>query len=65
MVFSYAMNAKEIIKSHGGPTALARKLGYQTNGVQRCANWMRRGIPAAVRLLRPDLFPPEKNEVAT
>ncbi|MDR2209381.1 MAG: hypothetical protein LBE22_10485 [Azoarcus sp.] len=57
------MNDKEIIRWHGGPTALAEKLGYpKPHGVQRCGNWMRRGIPLAVRVSRPDLFPEQKKE---
>ena len=51
------MDDKELIQRLGGPTVLAQKLGYvQPGGVQRVANWMKRGIPARVRLERPDVF---------
>ncbi|MGC4396018.1 hypothetical protein [Hydrogenophaga sp. T2] len=48
----------ELIKSLGGPTKLAELLGYDkaSGGVQRVQNWTTRGIPAAVKLQRPDLF---------
>ena len=48
----------ELIKSLGGPTKLAELLGYDkaAGGVQRVQNWTTRGIPAAVKLQRPDLF---------
>ena len=48
----------ELIKSLGGPTRLAELLGYDkaAGGVQRVQNWTTRGIPAAVKLQRPDLF---------
>lgn len=48
----------ELIKQLGGPTKLADLLGYDkaSGGVQRVQNWMTRGIPAAVKVQRPDLF---------
>lgn len=53
--------ARTLIQSLGGPTAVAELLGYdkQKGGVQRVANWQGRGIPAEVRLRRPDIFPPD------
>jgi hypothetical protein len=51
------MNDSELIDDLGGPAALAERLGYpKHNGVQRVQNWKVRGIPARVKLDRPDLF---------
>ncbi|MDE4924342.1 hypothetical protein PQH03_06845 [Ralstonia insidiosa] len=49
----------EAIAALGGPAKVARLLGIDaTKGaVQRVHNWTVRGIPAAVKLDRPDLFP--------
>lgn len=48
----------ELIKSLGGPSKLAETLGFDkaAGGAQRVQNWMTRGIPAAVKVQRPDLF---------
>lgn len=48
----------ELIKSLGGPSTLAETLGFDkaAGGAQRVQNWMKRGIPAAVKVQRPDLF---------
>jgi hypothetical protein len=50
----------QIILAFGGPTALAKKLGLVPSGggVQRVHNWLTRGIPAAVKWSRPDVFKP-------
>lgn len=40
----------------GGPARVAELLGLQKHGTQRVHNWTSRGIPAAVKLMRPDLF---------
>lgn len=48
------MTDADIIKHWGGPTKLAALLGYRQP--QRVSNWIRRGIPAQVKLDRPDLF---------
>lgn len=48
---------RAVIDDLGGPTAVARRLGWYPGGVQRVSNWRNRGIPALVRLQRPDLFP--------
>lgn len=71
MVFNVAMNDKELILFHGGPTKLARTLGYpEKGGAQVVHNWMRRGIPAKVKVEHPEMFllnlpqtipPPEKD----
>nr|WP_261547322.1 hypothetical protein [Burkholderia multivorans] len=42
----------------GGPARVAELLGYEKHlgGTQRVCNWLARGIPAAVKVERPDLF---------
>ena len=50
------MDDSELIDSLGGPSRLAAQLGYGVGGVQRVQNWKARGIPARVKLERPDLF---------
>lgn len=51
------MNDRELIEELGGPARVAELLGYDKDGgVQRVCNWLTRGIPAAVKLERPDLF---------
>jgi len=46
-----------LIRDLGGPTKVARMLGYpQLGGVQRVQNWIKRGIPAAVKVAHPDIF---------
>lgn len=47
-----------LIDTLGGPTELARKLGYETGGSQRVQNWKYRGIPEIERLRNPDIFGP-------
>lgn len=47
------MNDKDLIASLGGPTALAKRLGFKT---PRVGNWVARGIPAKVKLDNPDVF---------
>lgn len=51
----------KLIRDLGGPSVVAEKLSYdkRAGGVQRVSNWMRRGIPAEVKLQRPDLFLPQ------
>lgn len=48
-----------LIDAMGGATKVAVLLGLDkaSGGVQRVHNWRSRGIPPAVRLQRPDLFP--------
>ena len=46
-----------LIEQLGGPAKVAELLGLRRDGgVQRVHNWRSRGIPAAVKLSRPDLF---------
>lgn len=52
------MEDAELIRAYGGPSRLAELLGYdkERGGVQRVQNWLTRGIPSGVKLMRPDLF---------
>lgn len=47
-----------LIDALGGASKLADLLGYDKThgGVQRIQNWKTRGIPASVKLTRPDIF---------
>lgn len=60
MVFNTAMEHLHpdaaLIERLGGPAQVARMLGFEVHGTQRVFNWMRRGIPPAVKLDRPELF---------
>lgn len=48
-----------LIDALGGPAVVARMLELkQETGVQTVHNWKTRGIPAGVKLKRPDLFLP-------
>lgn len=48
---------RRLIQALGGPTQLAKRLGYQKPGsVQRVQNWTVRGIPPAVKVAHPDIF---------
>lgn len=48
------------IRELGGPSKVATLLEMRKPGsAQRVQNWLKRGIPAAVKLQRPDLFAPE------
>ncbi len=48
-----------LVLALGGPVKVAELLGWTKEGsVQRVQNWKGRGIPPAVKLLRPDLFLP-------
>jgi len=47
----------ELIAKLGGPAKVAELLGLpKPGGVQRVQNWLYRGIPSAIKVLRPDLF---------
>lgn len=51
------MNDLEIIRRHGGPAKLAELLKFdKKSGTQRVFNWMKRGIPPAVKLSNPKIF---------
>lgn len=46
-----------LIAKLGGPSEVAKRLNYPTNGgPQRVHNWTKRGIPAKVKLEHPELF---------
>ena len=48
---------RDLIQELGGPTRVADLLGLKKpGGPQRVQNWKDRGIPASVKLARPDLF---------
>lgn len=60
MVFNCAMSDAKLIQRLGGPAKVASLLRFkQPGGTQRVHNWLTRGIPAKVKLERPDLFPPQ------
>ena len=48
----------QLILDLGGPTAVAKLLGYdlKKGGVQRVHNWRERGIPPSVKITFPSLF---------
>ena len=46
----------QLIKDLGGPSKVAEILGFKDGGPQRVQNWITRGIPAHVKVMRPDLF---------
>lgn len=49
--------AEIIIAKHGGPLALAKKMGITEKWLpQRFHYWKTRGIPAALKLAHPDLL---------
>ncbi|WP_086922262.1 hypothetical protein [Variovorax sp. JS1663] len=50
------MKDADLIRQLGGPTRLAKRLGYGIGGAQRVTNWLKRGIPAQVKVDHPDLF---------
>lgn len=53
------MDDKKLIMELGGPTKVAVRLGLNVKGgAQRVQNWLSRGIPAKVKVDRPDLFMP-------
>lgn len=57
----------ERIAALGGPAKVAELLGYDKakGGTQRVQNWLARGIPAAVKVQRPELFMGPLPEAAT
>lgn len=52
------MDDRKLIHDYGGPARMAEILGYdkKKGGVQRVQNWLTRGIPAKVKLSRPEIF---------
>ncbi len=50
----------QIITNLGGPSKVAELLNLpKKGGQQRVQNWLARGIPAQIKVERPDLFMPE------
>lgn len=56
MVCNSDMDDKARILKLGGPAKVARLLNFGKWGTNRVSNWMVRGIPAAEKVKRPDLF---------
>lgn len=57
MVFNMGMTDAELIDLYGGPTKLARLLGWtQSGAAQRIHNWRKRGIPSSVKVAYQDLL---------
>lgn len=55
----------EIISHFGGPAALARRIGLTDRyATQRVSNWVKRGIPAAIRLKYRSIFDKAEREIA-
>lgn len=54
---------RKLIAELGGPSRVASMLGIDDKGTQRVHNWMRRGIPAAVRVEHPHLFMPTPGRI--
>lgn len=52
---SQVASDEQLIRNLGGPTKVARLTGLS---VQRVHNWLRRGIPAHIKVLHPELFMP-------
>lgn len=48
----------QLILDLGGPTAVAKLLGYdlKRGGVQRVHNWRERGVPPSVKIAFPLIF---------
>lgn len=56
----------QIITALGGPSKVAELLHLpKKGGQQRVQNWLARGIPAMVKVERPDLFFPELMRMQT
>lgn len=48
---------RKLLDELGGPSKVADLVGFpKLGGPQRVQNWYARGIPAAIRVQRPDLF---------
>lgn len=57
MVFNPPMNDADLIIKHGGPSKVAKLLGFDSRvGTQRVHNWMKRGIPSSIKVKFPHLF---------
>lgn len=48
---------QQTIKRAGGPAKMAELLGFdKKNGTARVSNWLRRGVPAQIKIDRQDIF---------
>lgn len=57
---------RDLIEALGGAAKVAALLGLEKHGgVQRVHNWKTRGIPASVKISRPDLFMPQLTSAAS
>jgi hypothetical protein len=60
------MSDSDLIDQLGGPAKVCDLLHIPRHGgVQRVQNWKARGIPARVKLERPDLFLPTREPTAS
>jgi hypothetical protein len=60
------MTDGDLIDKLGGPAKVCELLNIPKHGgIQRVQNWKARGIPARVKLERPDLFLPSVQTAAT
>lgn len=50
------MTDSDLIDKLGGPLKVAQLLNLPRSGAARVCNWRKRGIPARIKLQRPDLF---------
>lgn len=71
MVFNRAMSQVNnqpdaaLIEHFGGPAALAKRLGLTDRyATQRVHNWIKRGIPPAIRLKHRSLFDRAERQLA-
>lgn len=55
------MTDRELIDSLGGPSRVAAILGTSP---QRVSNWIKRGIPAQMKVDHPELFMPRARKKA-
>lgn len=58
IVYPWRMNIAELIDYHGGPTELAKKLGFtHPKNANRVVNWRaRNAVPYKVQLEHPKIF---------
>lgn len=50
------MTDSQLINALGGPSKVAKLLGFDKGGAQRVHNWLTRGIPPKVKLEYPHIF---------
>ena len=53
----WSMKDAETIQTLGGPTAVAKLLGFETpGGARRVHNWLKRGIPTSIKVQFAEIF---------